>query len=457
MKHSLWPALLLALLITPAWSQSTAPQDGAITACIPNAQAPAREQPYEGYAATGYKGALERDKTWFAAVRAVARPDGRQRYVFRHAQSAQRQSYESIETLSLGGKSMGFAAYNQGCGELFDARGRSLGVPAFEAIADAYTAHETPHSVLLERKLTVATAQGTETAFSYLRFTKGKLAASSPHQYRSSYSSATIPSANTELQATGLHVVAISEHHGVGLLDLSSLREVLAPRWQAVGQITDFMRRNYSSQQPLSSYLLARDANGLQLHTMDGQAIALPHFDRISFVHGWYPRDQAMRPSGSDPLVIQTQEASGHENTDAGPCRLYNEALQPLLDHALPASACLRSNEEAKPFFAYSVDGLTQVYRKRLTPQQHLALERSATNVAGRLLHMLDNGSLLLQSAQQPPYRLATPQGQDIPERGFDGFQNLGCDFLLLRRGEQRWMLNQDGSLSPGMRYPFSC
>ncbi|WP_370678505.1 hypothetical protein [Comamonas sp. GB3 AK4-5] len=454
MKHRLWPTLLLAWLITPAWSQPATAQDGAITACVPDAQHPVVAEPYNGYPHIGYKGALERDSAWFAAVRSVPQPDGTQRYVFRHARAAQRVAYESIETLSLGGKAIGFAAYRQGCGELFDAGGSSLGVPAFASIADAYTASDIPHSVLLKRTLAIANPSGAETAFSYLRFTRGKLVASSPHQYHGSYSLAPIPSANTELHATNKLVISIHPTGGVGLLDLASLHEVLAPHWQGVGQITDFVRSSQGEPTSLPSYLLARDDNGLQLHTLDGQPLALPRFDRIGFIHGWYPQESSQPPSASDPLVIQTQELD--DQGRPGPCRLYNEALQPLLEAAVPARYCLRQPERGRPYFAYAIDGQTQVYRKQLKGPL-LALERSASDIAGELVYVLDSGALLLQTPTQPPYSLVTPQGADMPERSFDSVQDLGCGFVVVRRGEQRWMLNPDGSLSSGMRYPFSC
>lgn len=475
MTHRIWPVLgtvLLAGIAFPAWSSAGAPPAGAFTDCVPDPQRTAVAEPYQGYQATGYKGAMERDTAWFAAVRPMAQPHGAVRYVFKHTPPAQRVAFESIETLSLGGKTVGFAAYRQGCGALFDARGKALAVPTFDVIEDEYTRNAPPHSTLLKRKVFISKAVGT--AFSYVRFTQGRLVASSPHQYLMDYSPVAITSVNTELEGLSKKAVAISDTGGMGLLDLRSLREVLAPRWLGVGQITDFARSGQTGNKPLPAYLLARDAQGLQLHRLDGQPIALPHFDRIGFVHGWYPQGRVPDAPYVDPIVVQTQELethpdpAGRERTTEGPCRLYDATLQPLLDTALPASACLHTPPgRDSHYFAYSADGKTEIYRKQLTAQHLLKLERTATDIDGKLVYALDSGAMLLQTAtptpaqnqppQARPYRLVSPEGQDIPERRFDDFHHLSCGFVTVRKDEQRWMLNQDGSLSSGMRYPFSC
>lgn len=470
MTHRIWPALgivLLAGIAFPAWSSA-----GAITDCAPDPQRAAVAEPYQGYQPTGYKGAMERDTAWFAAVRPMAQPDGAVRYVFKHTPPAQRVAFESIESLSLGGKTVGFAAYRQGCGALFDARGKALAVPTFDAIEVEYTRNASPHSTLLKRKVFISKAVGT--AFSYVRFTQGRLVARSPHQYLMDYSPVAITSANTELEGLNKKAVAVSDTGGMGLLELHSLREVLAPRWLGVGQITDFARSGQTEKKPLPAYLLTQDAQGLQLHSLDGQPIALPRFDRIGFVHGWYPLDRVPDAPHVDPIVVQTQELDAHpdpagrQRTTEGSCRLYDETLQSLLNTALPASACLYTPPGRDSFyFAYSTDGKTQIYRKQLTAQHLLKLERTAKDIDGSLVYALDSGAMLLQTAtptpaqtqppQPLPYRLVNPKGQDMPERSFDAFYHLGCGFVTVRKGEQRWMLNHDGSLSSGMRYPFSC
>ena len=453
MKHLLLRTAMLASLAAPAWGSTVAHKAGEITACVPNAQSQALAQPYDGYQPTGYKGALERDRAWFAAVRKTRHHDGTSRYVFRHARAGRRVEFESIETVSLGGSAVGFAAYRQGCGELFDARGQQLDVPAFEELeSDGWDLP--PQSARLKRK--VSGPEESSGAFSYLLFVNGQLMAASPHQYLARYSQAKISSANTQIAATGRAIVAVTPSAGIGLLDLRTLREVLAPSWEGVDQISDFTLGNDRSA---ASYLLALDQDGLHLHTLDGRPIALPRFDSISFIHGWYAQDNARLSPDSDPLVIQTQELSrdAHGKNADGPCRLYNQALQPLLESALPAGACLRKSVRSARHFAYSTDGRTQIYRKQLTGDRLLTLERIATDVDGALVYALDGGTLLLQTTRQPPYRLVTPEGQDVPERSFDAFHNMGCGFVSVRRGDKRWMLQQDGSLSSQLLYPFSC
>jgi len=112
------------------------------------------------------------------------------------------------------------------------------------------------------------------------------------------------------------------------------------------------------------------------------------------------------------------------------------------------------------------VDGKAQVYRKAQgTQPQRLKLERVDGDIAGELVYQLDSGLMVFKAPDKaapdapalPPYRLVTPEGQDVPGGGLDAFQDLGCGFLQVRRDGKAGMLRGDGSLSPELRRPYSC
>ena len=447
-----------------AAAAQTAPAEaGSITACTPSPQRAAIAEPYDGYQPTGYKGSMEPDKAWFAAVKTITLPDGHKRFAFRNAPAKPQIAFESIETLALGGKAVGFIAYRQGCGELLDAKGQSLGVPAFNALEADITSRDIPRSVLLKRTVVIE-KPGTEpeTANSYVRFTQGKRVASSPHQYLLGDGLASISSANSELGTHNLRAVHVSETDGAGVLDLTSLRELLQPRWSGVGQIIDALGTPDKNGQPEPRFLLAMDSQGLHLHTAQGQPIALPRFDHMTMWRNWLPSaagDGKDKAPVNPPLLIQTQELKADKTPQS--CRLYNEALQPLVDEPVPAHYCPQRSGRDSPYFAYSTAAGTQVFLKQRSDQL-LTLQRVASNISGKLVYALDSGALLLQSSAQasqppqPPYRLVTPQGVDMAERSFDTVELIGGDQIVVTRGAQRWMLRQDGSLSTTMTRPFS-
>ena len=443
-------------------AQTTPAEAGSITACTPNPQRAAITEPYDGYQPTGYKGSMEPDKAWFAAVKTVSLPNGSKRFVFRNAPAKPQIAFESIETLALGGKAVGFIAYRQGCGDLLDTKGQSLGVPAFDALQADLPSRDLPHSVLLKRTV-VVTKPGAEpeTANSYVRFTRGKLVASSPHQYLLGDGLASISSANSELDASNLRAVHISEPVGAGILDLASLHELLQPRWSGVGQVINALGKVDKNGQPVPRFLLAMDSQGLHLHTAQGQPIALPRFDHIEMWPNWLPSPAGngngkRKAPDNPPLLIQTQELKADKTPQS--CRLYNEALQPLIDEPVPASYCPQRSGRDSPYFAYSTAAGTQVFLKQRSDQL-LTLQRVGRNIKGKLIYPLDSGALLLESGEQtsqPAYRLVTPQGADIAERSFDTAELIGGGQIVVTRGKQRWMLRQDGSLSTTMTRPFS-
>ena len=447
-----------------AAAQPPGPEAGSITTCTPNPQRAAITEPYDGYQATGYKGSMEPDKAWFAAVKTVSLPNGGKRFVLRKAPAKPQIAFESIETLALGGKAVGFIAYRQGCGELLDAKGQSLGVPAFDALQADLPSRDLPHSVLLKRTVVVAKPGAEpETANSYVRFTRGKLVASSPHQYLLGDGLASISSANSELDASNLRAVHISEPVGAGILDLASLHELLQPRWSGVGQVINALGKVDKNGQLTPRFLLAMDSQGLHLHTAQGQPIALPRFDHIEMWPNWLPSPAGngngngkRKAPDNPPLLIQTQELKADKTPQS--CRLYNEALQPLVDEPVPASYCPRRSGRDSPYFAYSTAAGTQVFLKQRSDQL-LTLQRVGRNIKGKLIYPLDSGALLLESGEQtsqPTYRLVTPQGADIAERSFDTAELIGGGQIVVTRGKQRWMLRQDGSLSTTMTRPFS-
>ncbi|MDR0215232.1 MAG: hypothetical protein LBJ15_14655 [Comamonas sp.] len=461
MRKQLGVLALLASLGPPAWAQTADFSSTGITACSPSPQNPVVDEPYTGYQATGYKGSMERDSAWFAAVRAISQPDGSKRYVFRQAPAKSQPVFESIETLPLGGKAIGFIAYRQGCGDLLDAHGRSLGLAPFNTLEAEFRSPDMANSVLLKRTVAVASSKSSaaepEMAKSYARFTHGKLIAISPHQYHLGDGLTSIDSANSELSASHLMAMHVSTPDGAGILDLISLHEVLEPRWQGVGQISDHGGNIGKNGLPEQSFLLGLDAAGLHLHTLQGKAIALPRFDRMKFQHSWLSsgdRPPASKTRRDTSVLIQTLELDAKKQVLS--CRLYNHDLQALVDEPIPAAYCPHPGGRDNAYFAYSTAAGTQVYRKQHT-DTGLSLQHVARDIPGKLIYLLDSGPLLLQTAKQPPYQLVTPEGTEIADRSFDTVEHRGCGHIAVSRGGQRWMLRQDGSLSTTMTFPFSC
>ena len=161
---------------------------GIAAACEPSADAPPREA-YRGFQPTGYKGGPERDLSWFRAVRALRAGAGElQRYRFKDMSAANGGlAFDSIEPVFIGRREPAFAAFRQGCGQLFDSRGRPIDVGVFADWSGGlgpYTAG--PQAML---KLYDDGRSFELGRYRFALFRDARLAARSPRSYLSSYGS----------------------------------------------------------------------------------------------------------------------------------------------------------------------------------------------------------------------------------------------------------------------------
>lgn len=78
--------------------------------------------------------------------------------------------------------------------------------------------------------------------------------------------------------------------------------------------------------------------------------------------------------------------------------------------------------------------------------------------VRGRLEVRQASGLMVLREAGEPSrWRVVGRDGRDLYAQRFEGFEHLGCGSVRLRRDGQWLQLQQDGTLSERLRFPFSC
>lgn len=61
------------------------------------------------------------------------------------------------------------------------------------------------------------------------------------------------------------------------------------------------------------------------------------------------------------------------------------------------------------------------------------------------------------EAGEPSRWRVVGRDGRDLYAQRFEGFEHLGCGSVRLRRDGQWLQLQQDGTLSERLRFPFSC
>ncbi|WMD20281.1 hypothetical protein RAS12_27355 [Achromobacter seleniivolatilans] len=437
-----WP--LLALAIAPAYGAPAA----LATECVtdPAALNSTAAEPYSGYEPTGYKGSLERNEPWFQAVQPLTQAEGSQRFVFKRLPKADRTEYESIEPVSLGGKSTGFAAYRQGCGVLMDGNGRSLGVAPFTSVEEDYSDANAPKgtSRLVLRRSSASAAD----SVGYVMFKHGKKIAASRRLYATQFSAHEVKPAGS-LPAY-LRVVAASDN-AIGLLNLHTLQETIPPTWLGIGALADTSA--VKNGKPRQTFLTALGPDGLHLFTEDGTPATLPRFDRVSMIYDWIPAAPGQKEPS--PAILEIVDAQARE------CRLYSTRMEPLLPQAQTMQTsgyCVTKNSDQSAFFAYSRDGMTQIYRKSVQKGAPV-MTRTASDISGDLVFAFKTGVSILKDthAASAPYRIVNAQGQELPGGPYTQFTNLGCGMVRLKQDSEWKSVSERGELSSKLTYPFSC
>jgi len=403
--------------------------------CQPNLEASALDEPYRGYAPTGYKGAMERDSSWFRLVRPVRLADGSERYAVRRQPKGTRQLYESIVPIHLGGHHVGLVASRQGCAELLDANGANYDVARFEEVeTDWEYGDSAQKSVRL--KFIFNGESGSE--FSYAIFTNGRKTAESPSHYKVA-----------QPWDTDLYYIQSADSGHSGVLEMKGLKEVLKPEWEKVDLLYDYHR--YHHLQEAEHAFLVAIKDGAHLFNLTGTPISLARFDSIEYVHSFF----FVRPSEPGPAIVVAKDSLTKT------CRLYNASLQPLLDKAVPTDrfgTCSMRDWLLKSHnrFAFTdTHGLTQIYEKGLSGNAG-KLTQIAANIRGSIVHVQPDGSMVLKSTYDGDiaYRLVDPDGTDVPNMTFEAVGDA-CHLIHVKKNGQWWSIGRDKLIPP--IYPFSC
>lgn len=399
--------------------------------CQPDAAA-AGEAAYTGYTPTGYKGAAERDPVWHRNVRSRTAPDGQQEYRLRH----QPIWYDSIEPISLGSNAPGYHVRRGGCGHLLDKHGKPLPLPAFTRLEIPYEAH-TGRGALY--KLFEQDADGER--YRYVRFVDGQLRALSPHAYLMNYGSSSLEQVFLREGLTGI-VTGSPERHGV--LNLSTLEEIVPPEWRGV---TGLGLLPYDNER---RYLLTDDGQTRTLLSADGKYRLLTGIDKIKLIPDWFPQHDSTNQA--ERAIIAVTENGGQT------CRLFDLRLNLLLPVTLKTQQgecpTWRGGQPAKYYVAESFDNLIHVFTLEAP-----ARLQTRSRIPGQLATATDKGMVLafVDTPQGKRYRAFTPEGQRANEQDFDEFRHLGCGFLEVRIGTKWLTLYHDGSTTEKRFWPFSC
>jgi len=413
--------------------------------CEFNPNAPPVEEPYAGYAPTGYKGAMERDANWFRMVSTVKRPDGATRYVLKQQPPRSRRQFESIEPVHLGGKHFGVVAYREGCGELLYPDGTLAGAERFTDLGiDSWPDDQAAKHVRFRLEFTSDTA----TEHAYVRFTNGKKSGESPRHYVSA------ESLDLEEGLLRVEVKSASVPRAFGVMDLATLREVLRPEWEEV-RIVQAMRPSMSKEPNGPAYLVARQGRS-RIFTLSGEPVDIPPFDEIEVLGNFF---LSQSPGGKpDPMLWKTTDRQ------AKACTLYSMGFRPLLPIPMPLhdhGECPADRSDSSLHFAFTdADGKSRMYRKELAGPEGMLIQ-TAAGIDGTIVFRYLDGSLILKRDQDglPGYRLVNPAGRDVVGASFSKFRRWGCsdNSPQVAHDGKWWSLNPDGKLSSPILFEFSC
>lgn len=390
------------------------------------------EPPYPGATATGYKGAWERDPVWQRDVRSRRAPDGQMQYRLRW----QRVWYASIEPIRLWNRTWAYMARQQSCHRLLDSQGRPYPLPPFREYAyPVFT--PTPLSGLLRFE----TGHIGEASYHYARFDrKGRLIAVSPHIYSMNYSGSSLP---TDGLSYPLQDVVIPSPDRHGILNLTTLQEVIEPRWKGVGGI------RLHGNDALPGYLLTDDGQTRTVYNLEGQ-IRLREIHSITLqAEGLPARPDA--PGDSQASLVITREGGTR-------CEVYDLTLRPLLSqpHRTRNGTCLSAPDRAggQGVAGETPDGVLHFYARQ--PDGSLL---QTGQVRGSLAALTRKGNAVVrvEIPGGPRYRVYAFDGQPINPQDFDDFRDLGCGFHEVRSGGTWLTLLADGSTRTERYFPFSC
>lgn len=400
--------------------------------CQPDSAPERSEEAYTGYTPTGYKGAQERDVVWHREVRARSLPDGRHEYRLRH----QHTWYESIEPLAVGGRQPGFQVRRGGCTRLLDSTGQPFALPAFTRLEAPY---ETQAGRGVLYKLYEADANGER--YRYVRFVDGRLKAVSPHAYLMGYSASSLE--QTYLR-DGLTSIVIGPNDRHGVLDLETLKEIVAPEWRGV---TGLGLLPYDKR---LRYLLTDDGKTRTLFSADGRQQLLAGIEKIKLIPDWFPYQAGL--DNADRAIIAVTENGGQS------CRLFDINLNLLLPLTLRTERgecpTWRGGQPAKYYIGETFDNQIHVY----TLEAPTRLQARGT-IAGRMATATTKGVVLarVDTPDGERYRAFAPDGTRANPQDFDEYRHLGCGFLEVRIGTKWLTLYHDGSTTEKRFYPFSC
>lgn len=390
------------------------------------------EPPYPGATATGYKGALESDPVWHRNVRSRRGRDGQMQYRLHW----QRTWYASIEPVRLRGQAWAYRVRQHGCHRLLDPRGRAYPLPPFRALSYP-SLTPSPLSGLLRFE----TGRIGQAVYHYARFDRrGRLTAVSPHTYSMSYSSSSLPTDGLSPPLLDVVIPAPDRH---GILNLTTLREVIEPRWLGVGGI----RLNGPDREP--RYLLTDDGQTRTVYSREGQVLLRDIHGITLLPHGLPPRPNA--PASDQAAMVITRQGGAQ-------CEVYDLDLKPLLSqpHRTRHGSCLTAPDQTGGLglAGETPDGILHFYTRQ--PDGTL---RQTGQVNGSLAALTRTGNAVtrIDTPAGPRYRVYTFAAQPTHPQDFDDFRDLGCGFHEVRLGEQWLTLLPDGSTRTERYFPFSC
>ena len=418
-------------------------------ACQRSPSAEAVAEPYSGYAPTGYKGSLERDSEWFRTIRERKSPVAGERFVFRRPgrSGTARAAYESIEPVSLGGRRLAFMAWRQGCADLVDGKGDSFGLAPFAAWDRSGRGSRTPARDVAVLKLFETGAPWSGSGWRYALFRDGSLQARSPHSYLANDSNSVPIRGILAGDFAAMEIVAVSEANGVGVIDLDTLVEIIAPTQRGVGLAVGPDKRGQSL-----TFWRVDDGRTERLLRRDGSATGISGFDELTIVRDWGLRTwQRVTPGAT---VIEAVDHASRK------CRLYDDALRLLVELDLwPVSGrCPQpvNGVAAIHLLANPDPSLhTQVYRVEMPGP---TLTRIA-EIDGGVVHVFREGSMLVQRGEGAlaRFRIVDADGKTMSSEEFDGYRSRGCGQIAVRR-DGAWIAAWgDGVVAPATTYAFGC
>ena len=398
-------------------------------------------EPYTGYQSTGYKGSMERDNAWFRVVKSIKQADGKDLYKFKWQGAKDKILYDSIEPILLGGRTSGFAAYRENCGELLDARGKKFDLPLFSSIGqDRIPEGQTANVVRL--KLDGLTSGG----WRYALFKNGNLQAFSRSDYLNSYYDNSM--GGKFPLSSSYRGVSTKMSGGWGVVKLDTLDEVIEPRWQGVGSVSVSKTDKWTDTQ--ATYLLAKDERSLHLFSINGTPIKIPLFDHIKVEYNWVPPYTAGLERDFETVIITTDEASGT-------CRLYSAKMNPIFNVNISIDRatrkCPRPTVAVSLAFTNSL-GRTQIYDITVNGGMALRVEKD-----DEIFYQFRTGVIVFRRKSQEgmTFWVASPDGTRLNDTNFTEFTHLGCDFVRVKRDGVWVMLLPDGTIDKRLSVPVSC